>query len=939
MKNIFFSLNKEDEDIIHKRNEQISKRQYKGDDAIEKDYYYHVIDRIKKLSSYKITGWNYWYQHYGNKNWSLLEREPYFGSILEKGGSRVYIGKQSFFDIDTSKSYVYDWRSTFGDLYYRRKKHSFIEKRYVELEDIREYIDKYIYVDLLTDDYSDFLEDSLKSKTAGFLCDIVETIDDVQNEIIRSIDNKYEVIDGGPGTGKTTIGLHILSYKTYYFTKTYKKYPRIIIVIANDSFKSYINEALVNLDLYGKNFHNTEIYSFNEVLSKNNLNCDYAFIDEAQDFSESDFKKLLSIIDAKNTIICADNNQNISNVDGFNLVEYFQIKGYEFKRRHINKNYRNPIKVVNFADAISGALQVPINKKDSNINFAIWNDRFNPEDIIINELSTVHKNELNAAIYLDSMSKKYILDILLKKNIKYYKGIEHINHSDSILVLSAIEAKGFEFDNVVVIGRDIDFLNLIKNNELYVSITRTMNDLLVVSNNFFYESMFDDELYSCSDVLINSYNLFMSGFEEKSIQLLLNYSFNDVINKMLNINDDSAVKFLEFVIDFTTDNRINYNISVCNNKNIIYDLFDASHEDIISLLFERKIIIFKDLLERIDNIKIKNYIINNIDILIGECSQEEIIYAFKLIDLKILISAIDKVKKKVIYSTDIKYIILNCNYKYDVDFLSNCVTSALLKKNDLYHYILESGNKVLLKWLECNLEDYISCLDSDEMIILYKFFDHKKIIDAIIKTKIKVSPCEQITHLILEGDYRNDKEFLNDCFGYNLIPLNLLFEHIIKSQNDELIQWFETHLIDQFITKIDNNQMIMLFENINHKIIIESIKRTNTKVQTSSPIKKAIFDGQYSCDVSLLNDCLNLKIIDKDSLFIHIINDCVFLIDNYYELYLDEIIDNVLCNYTPLIEYLKGKTDIINSIKSYLLSGFHLIKLLKFNKAIKKFFK
>lgn len=941
MKKIFFSLNKEDEKLLHQRNEKIAKRVYKDDDAREKDYYYHVISRIKNISSYKITGWNYWNQHYGNKNWALLEAEPYFGSVLEKGKTRVYIGKQSFYDIDKSESLVFDWRSTFGDLYYRRKQHSFIENRYVELEDIREYVDKYIYVDLLTDDYSDFLEESLKSKAAGFLGDIVETIDDVQNDIIRSIDNKYEIIDGGPGTGKTTIGLHILSYKTYHYTKAYKIYPKISIIIANDLFKLYINEALVNLDLYGKNYHNTEIYSFKDVLSKDKIKCDYAFVDEAQDFSESDFKKLLNIIDAKNTIICVDNNQNITNADGFDLVDYFNANNYEYNRRYINKNYRNPIRVSNFAEAITGALQLPINKKDSSINFAIWNEYFDPDQIIINYLLR-HKDELNSIIYLDLESKKYIDDILSKEHIKYSDGIEHLSQSNSIIVLSPKEAKGFEFDNVIVIGKDIDLNDLIKKHEFYVSITRTMNDLLVVSNNFFNDLKFDNEFYSYPNEIMNSYYLFLSGFLEKSTELVANVFFNDVINSIININDPSVLEYLEIVI--SAEN--NANCFVHFDKNVIIDLLNASRFDIVILLLKNKTITFKDLLDRVDHEIVNEFVVSNIDDLIVLSSQEELIFAFNLIDLKIVIDSVERMKRNVEYSSDIKDIILKSEFKYDINLLSKCLDLSLLKKKDLYKHIIYHDNNKLLEWLSRNLDRFISILDLSEMIMLFKKIDHKRIIESIKKTKVKIQTCEQITTLILDGVYGNDIELLGDYYKNNVIPINTLFEHIINCKNDDLTKWFEESLLDQFIINANKEQIIQVFEIFDLRKVINSIKRTSIKVKrtsikvlTSTRIKNIIFKGEYSNDVSLLNDCLSMRIIDKESLFNHIINDAIFLIDNYYESYLNEIVEKVLGKNTYLIEYIKDKAYIISCVKTYLLNGLHFIKLMKFNKVIKNFSK
>ena len=119
------------------------------DDEIEKNYYDETAKSIKKMSEFRHAGkgWNYFSKNYAKINFYDLLKNPYFGSIKIKNEDRAYIGKQSYFDININKTYIHDWRSTFGDIYYGFKKHTFIEQRNVEIDDVREYVHKYIYFD------------------------------------------------------------------------------------------------------------------------------------------------------------------------------------------------------------------------------------------------------------------------------------------------------------------------------------------------------------------------------------------------------------------------------------------------------------------------------------------------------------------------------------------------------------------------------------------------------------------------------------------------------------------------------------------------------------------------------------------------------------------------------------------------------------------------
>ena len=230
-KELFFTTTKQEIEkikrIVSEKNEELNEendqQKYNKEIEIEKKYYDETINYIDYLKKHKSTSWRYWDELYGDKDFDVLAKEPYFGSINIKNQGRIYIGKQTLYDHRNNQIKIFDWRSSFGAAYYAGVKNTFIEKRSIELLDIRKYHDNYHYVNILSD-YSDKIAKDLKLRKSGYLAEILTSIDHVQNEIIRKKHKKIEVIEGGPGTGKTTIGLYILSYKSYYYVEKNKQF-------------------------------------------------------------------------------------------------------------------------------------------------------------------------------------------------------------------------------------------------------------------------------------------------------------------------------------------------------------------------------------------------------------------------------------------------------------------------------------------------------------------------------------------------------------------------------------------------------------------------------------------------------------------------------------------------------------------------------------------
>ncbi len=184
--------------------------------------------------------------------------EPYFGRVDwqvdgEDSADTYYVGKQAL-----PKQNIFAWQDTLAsDLYYQRasKRTSgkLLLKRAIAIEDeaIKRITDEYVDPSLgeqltaygLGDEY---LTKLLAKNRGGKLHDIVVTILARQDELIRLPHNQILIIQGVPGSGKTTLALHRLSYLLYQDTLKMRA-SDVLVLGPNRVFMQYVSGVLPDL--------------------------------------------------------------------------------------------------------------------------------------------------------------------------------------------------------------------------------------------------------------------------------------------------------------------------------------------------------------------------------------------------------------------------------------------------------------------------------------------------------------------------------------------------------------------------------------------------------------------------------------------------------------------------------------------------------------------
>ncbi|MGL5676425.1 MAG: RNA polymerase recycling motor HelD [Cellulosilyticaceae bacterium] len=199
---------------------------------------------------------------------ALIKDTPYFGRInfcekYKDDMEVIYIGKFGLYDSEQGEMLVLDWRAPMAHIYYSgmdeevayRTPKGMVEgqmhlkRRYViEEGELTEIHDEKSLQDRLKESIqgeSDFLIESLHKTTKGRLKEIVATIQDQQNKIIRSDAHLPLVVQGVAGSGKTTIALHRMAYMIY--NRQSDSAAKYMVVAPNKLFLHYIEEILPDL--------------------------------------------------------------------------------------------------------------------------------------------------------------------------------------------------------------------------------------------------------------------------------------------------------------------------------------------------------------------------------------------------------------------------------------------------------------------------------------------------------------------------------------------------------------------------------------------------------------------------------------------------------------------------------------------------------------------
>ncbi len=235
-----------------------------------------------------------------------IQNKPYFGSIRfkEDGNEEednIYIGITHV--EDKLDYYVHDWRSPICSMFYDYEtgpasykapsgiiKGIITKKRQYIIEDAEL---KHIFDNDLNISDS-LLQEVLAEESSDKMKNIVNTIQEEQNKVIRNTEDKNLIVEGIAGSGKTSVALHRIAFLLYRIPNLTSS--NVVVFTPNKVFSEYISNVLPEL---GED--NTYDMTFYDLLCQN-IN-EYKDIENFTDFISRYYK---------------------GNVDNYDMVKYKQ---------------------------------------------------------------------------------------------------------------------------------------------------------------------------------------------------------------------------------------------------------------------------------------------------------------------------------------------------------------------------------------------------------------------------------------------------------------------------------------------------------------------------------------------------------------------------------------------------------------------------------------
>ncbi|MET7704342.1 ATP-binding domain-containing protein [Streptomyces sp. NPDC005485] len=171
------------------------------------------------------------------------------GADMAEGaeGERFYIGRRHVHDAGGDPM-VIDWRAPVSQPFYRASKNDPLDvglrRRFgYTAGDLTAYEDEHLSDPAETAATSKLLQQEIERPRVGPMRDIVATIQPEQDEIVRAGLSGSVCVQGGPGTGKTAVGLHRVAYLLYAHRDRLARTGTLVIG-PNRSFLHYIEQVL-----------------------------------------------------------------------------------------------------------------------------------------------------------------------------------------------------------------------------------------------------------------------------------------------------------------------------------------------------------------------------------------------------------------------------------------------------------------------------------------------------------------------------------------------------------------------------------------------------------------------------------------------------------------------------------------------------------------------
>ena len=327
-----------------------------------------------------------------------IQNKPYFGSIRFKEEDNeeenIYIGITHV--EDKLNYYVHDWRSPIcsmfydfetGPAYYKAPsgiiRGDITRKRQYIIEDAKL---KHIFDNDLNISDS-LLQEVLAEESSDKMKNIVNTIQEEQNKVIRNTEDKNLIVEGIAGSGKTSVALHRIAFLLYRIPNLTS--GNVVVFTPNKVFSEYISNVLPEL---GED--NTYDMTFYDLLCQN-IN-EYKDIEDFTGFISRYYK---------------------GNVTNYDMIKYKQSDDII---KDIDNYIANLLDNVCFTDNLTFDNFIEVDKEELNTMLKYKYNRFPLFERVKEIAKRIASNNYEGSIKNASAIMKKLKDIInIKLDLKY----------------------------------------------------------------------------------------------------------------------------------------------------------------------------------------------------------------------------------------------------------------------------------------------------------------------------------------------------------------------------------------------------------------------------------------------------------------------------------------------------------------------------------------
>lgn len=214
----------------------------------------NIYEFIQMLPELRTSEVNFNFIDTMYKRTKRMIPKPYFGKIVVDGED-IYIGTGTIKN-NNNDILIYDWRTPVASLFYENDtgelsytipdgsridatvsgRRQFI----VEDEKLQKMFDSDVYIG------DEVLQNMITDSSQSKLKNIVSTIQQEQNEVIRLPLKQDTLVYGPPGSGKTSLALQRIAFLLYQHKDTLKP-ENILLISPNEVFNDYLSDVLPEL--------------------------------------------------------------------------------------------------------------------------------------------------------------------------------------------------------------------------------------------------------------------------------------------------------------------------------------------------------------------------------------------------------------------------------------------------------------------------------------------------------------------------------------------------------------------------------------------------------------------------------------------------------------------------------------------------------------------